>query len=84
MTACYFIIALYAVWTCNSPTFDDGVIGKLAYCVLALSAISLAYDFHGEYTQDIFAVAVMVICLRRFWKHECGKCLLRRNHDKSV
>lgn len=28
--------------------------------------------------QDIFAVAVMVICLRRFWKHECGRCLLRR------
>lgn len=69
MSICYFIIALYAIWTCNSITFDDGVLGKLAYCALALSAIGLAYNADGLHTQDIFIVSVTVIFVRSFFRH---------------
>ena len=82
MSICYFIIAFYAIWTCNSTTFDDGIIGKLAYCALALSAIGLAYESGGLYAQNIFAVSVAIVCVRQFCRHAIYPYFFeKKNHE---
>ena len=91
MTACYLIVAAYAVWTCNSTRFDDGIVGKILYCGLALAAIALCISPGNPSAEKALTISITAVCCRSFVRHTIYPHLFnkypkldRRNHGKNA
>ena len=62
------IILSYAVWSCLSKKVDDGLIGKLIYGLIALTALaSMIHLLDGISNNNLSLIAcVALLCVRNF------------------
>lgn len=58
-----FIILSYAVWSCLSKQVDDGIIGKLIYGLIALTALASLIHIIDGISNNNLALIVCVALL---------------------
>lgn len=60
------IIVLWAFWCLLSPRVSDGIIGKVLYLLLLLSAIGILSG-PGQESETKLNMAIAAIGVRHFW-----------------
>lgn len=68
MAACFVVFA-WATWCALSPRVKDGILGKLMFAVLALSALGMMLGPNGWYggrqaAETTLHLAMALLCLR--------------------
>lgn len=66
---CAYGIFLFAIWTCLSRRYDDGIFGKIVFCFSALVALSLIIQPDNETAQTLLNLAFFMVCCRSFIRH---------------